>query len=213
MNNNVQSSKNSGLSIAGFVCSLLGFITCGITSTIGLILSIIGLVDSSKKGQKDGLAIAGIIISAIPIVVFMFFIVLGGASELDDNTSSSNKSNNSTVTDSKKEEEITYTKIDVDTLEDALENNAAAAKDEYKGKYLEITGRLGTIDSDLKYISLLSITDEWDFVGIHCKLKTEATKESVKSLSKDQTIVVKGKITDVGEVLGYYLDVDEIIAQ
>ena len=108
---------------------------------------------------------------------------------------------------------IEYTAVDIDTLEDALENNAAAAKDTYNGKYLAITGKLGTIDSDLKYISLLSTTDEWDFVGIHCNLKTQSVKDTVKTLSTDQIIVVKGRITDVGEVLGYYLTVDEIIAQ
>ena len=103
--------------------------------------------------------------------------------------------------------------MDIDELEDALENNAAAAQDTYKGKYFEITGRLGTIDSDLKYISLLSTTDDWDLVGVHCTIKNQATKDVVKTLSKDQTITVKGKITDVGEVLGYYLNIDEIIPQ
>ncbi|MBR4618209.1 MAG: hypothetical protein IKO49_02780 [Bacilli bacterium] len=117
-------------------------------------------------------------------------------------------------TSTKQEQKIIeYTKIDIDELETALKNNAAAAKDTYKGKYLEITGRLGTIDSDLKYISLLSTTDSWDIIGVHCSIKNSKTKDIVKTLSKDQTIIVKGKITDVGEVLGYYLDIDEIIAQ
>lgn len=108
---------------------------------------------------------------------------------------------------------IEYQTVLIDDLEDALDVNAAAAKDTYNGKYLEITGRLGTIDSDLKYISLLSLTNEWDFVGIHCSIKNTDTKEIVKSLKKNQTIVVRGKITDVGEVLGYYLDIYEIIPQ
>ena len=124
--------QNSSLSTAGFVCSLCGFITCGITSIVGLVLCILGLMDSKKEGKSDG---------------------------------------------------------------------------------IEITGRLGKIDSDLKYINLLSPTDEWDFSGIYCKIKNPETKEIVKTLSKDQTIIVRGKITDVGEYLGYYLDIDEIIPQ
>ena len=144
-------------------------------------------------------------------------IAVGTNSETDTN----NKSDNTTTSEktkkdnnkSKSSTEKTYTPIDIDVLEDALDNNAAAAKDEYKGKYLEITGRLGVIDSDLKYIGLLSTTDEWDIVGVHCNIKNSATKDIVKTLTKDQTIVVKGKITDVGEVLGYYLDIDEIIPQ
>lgn len=105
-----------------------------------------------------------------------------------------------------------YQKIDIDTLESALENNAAAAKVNYKGKYLEVTGRLGVIDSDLSYIVLLSTTNEWDFTGVHCTLSKKAVKEKVMTLSTDQTIVVRGKITDVGEVLGFFMDIDEIIA-
>ena len=110
-------------------------------------------------------------------------------------------------------EERVYTPVSVDELEDALENNAAVAKDTYKGKYFAVTGKLGTIDSDLKYIGLDSPTKSWDLVGIHCTIKNSQTKDVVKSLSKDQIIIVKGKITDVGEVLGYYLDIDEIIPQ
>ena len=108
------------------------------------------------------------------------------------------------------EETIEYLSLDIDQLENALENNAALACDTYKDKYVSITGRLGTIDSKLKYISLLSISNEWDIIGVHCTLKNEESKNFVKTLSKDDTIIVKGKITDVGEVLGYYLDVIEI---
>ena len=59
-------SEEKSLSIAGFVCSLCGFITCGITSVIGLILSIVGLA----KNNKNGFAIAGIILSSIPLLYF-----------------------------------------------------------------------------------------------------------------------------------------------
>ena len=59
-------------------------------------------------------------------------------------------------------------------------------------------------------ISLVSSTDEWDLIGIHCTIKNKEQKEIVKTLTKDQEITVKGKITDVGEVLGYYLDITEI---
>lgn len=105
---------------------------------------------------------------------------------------------------------IEYTAVNIDELEEALKNNAAAAKDTYNGKYLAITGKLGTIDSDLKYIGLLSTTNNFDLTGVHCTIKNEEQKNIVKTLNKDDTIVVKGKITNVGEVLGYYLDITEI---
>lgn len=151
-----------------------------------------------KCGAKQGLPTWGIV-----LIVILVIAIIGGAAG-GGNDDSKTKSS------SKTQEKIEYKDIDIDVLEDALEENAAAAKDEYNGKYFAITGRLGTIDSDLKYISLLSVSDKYDIIGIHCTIKNQETKDVVKSLKKDQTIVVKGKITDVGEVLGYYLDIDSI---
>lgn len=67
--------KNNSLSIAGFICSLVGLLTCGITSLIGLILSIIGISSSKKNGEKDPFALAGIIISAIYIAILILIII------------------------------------------------------------------------------------------------------------------------------------------
>ena len=109
--------------------------------------------------------------------------------------------------------EITYKKVSIDTLEKDLENNAASAKEKYNNQYLEVSGKLGTIDSDLKYISLDSTKKSIDLKGIHCSLKGDEIKNKVKSLKKNQKITVRGKITDVGEVLGYYMDAYEIIVE
>lgn len=154
-------------------------------------------ISSSAKtcpncGKKQT-SILKIIIILIIVIIIIAAIAGGGSStenEIPDN--------------------ISYTAVDVDTLDAALESNAAAAKDTYNGQYLEITGRLGTIDSDLQYISLLSTTDEWDLNGIHCTIQNDEQREIIKTLTVGDTIKVKGKITDVGEVLGYYLDITEI---
>lgn len=151
--------------------------------------------------------------SHIVLTIILGLFVLGLIGSALGDTEETTKNGNSGTKTTKEEQKIEYTKVDIDTLEDELNNNAASAQEKYKGQYLEITGRLGTIDSDLKYISLLSPTNDWDLVGVHCTLKNKATKDIVKTLSKGQTIVVKGKITDVGEVLGYYLNVDEIITE
>lgn len=166
------------------------------------------VADTAKSCPGCGAKIKKPIYKRVWFWVLIVFVVLAITSSGEDSESKEPPKSNSSNQTVKE-----YLKVDIDTLDDALENNAAAAKDTYDGKYVEITGRLGTIDSDLKYISLLSITDEWDFSGVHCSIKNSATREVVKTLSKDQTITVKGKITDVGEVLGYYLDIDEIVTQ
>lgn len=64
-----QPNGSNGMAIAGFVCSLLPF-----TVLFGLIFSIIGLSKASEQnGQGRGLAMAGVIISAIWL--FITFIV------------------------------------------------------------------------------------------------------------------------------------------
>lgn len=140
--------------------------------------------------------------------------VVAGIGNSDNNNQNENTNTNaksvSSVAENNTATPIEYTSINIDTLETDLENNAAVAKEKYEGKYLAITGRLGTIDASLKYISLLSITDKWDILGVHCTVKNEQQKTTIKTLNKDDTIIVKGKITSVGEVLGYYLDIDEI---
>ena len=55
----------------------------------------------------------------------------------------------------------------------ALEDNAAAASDKYKGKYLRITGRVSTIDSDCKYITVLPDDDEYAIIGIQCNTQND----------------------------------------
>lgn len=153
----------------------------------------------------------------IVLIVIVVIAIIGGT-ENNSNSDSNNSQNNNTTnttndtTNNNTSKPIEYIKVSKDDLDEELDNNAALARETYNGKYLEITGKLGTIDSELKYISLYSNTKEYDFVGIHCKVKNNEQKEIIKTLVKDQEITVKGKITDVGEVLGYYLDITEIVA-
>jgi len=60
------------MGIAGFVVSLVGFLSCGLLSPIGLILSIIGM-----RKEPKGLAIAGLILGILgtigTIIIFGFF--------------------------------------------------------------------------------------------------------------------------------------------
>ncbi len=145
------------------------------------------------------------------ILILIIIAVAGSSGSDTTNTDVASTTGDTVTTTTETPETIEYTAIDVDALNDALENNAAAAKDTYNKKYLEITGKLTNIDSDLSYISIGSTTDEWDFMTIQCFIKDQATKDIVKTLSKDDTIVVKGQITEVGEVLGYTLNITEIV--
>ena len=107
-------------------------------------------------------------------------------------------------------EDRNYTTIyTVDDLMSQLNDNALKASNDHKGEYVRITGKLSTIDSSGKYISLLPNTD-FAIIGVTCYIKNEETKAKVSELSSDSLITLTGKITEVGEVLGYSLDIDNI---
>lgn len=106
--------------------------------------------------------------------------------------------------------EITYTAYAVSELMDDLNGNALKAADKYKDQYVELTGRLNVIDSSGKYISIVSTEDEFAILGVQCYIKSEEQKSAVMDMSIGDTLVVKGKIKNVGEVMGYSLDIDEV---
>lgn len=107
------------------------------------------------------------------------------------------------------EAKVEYEDVSADQLADDLEANAASAKDKYAGNYYAISGKLGNIDSDGSYIDI-DTDDEFDFTIIQCYIKNDAQLDQVKSMSKGDSIVVKGKIKDVGELMGYSIDIDSI---
>lgn len=107
------------------------------------------------------------------------------------------------------ETEITYTAYSVKQLMDDLDSNALRAKNAYQDQYVELTGKLNVIDNDGKYISIVPAEDDYAIIGVHCTIQTDAQLEQVLEMSIGDTITVRGKITDAGEVLGYYLDIDD----
>ena len=69
--------KTSGLAIASLILGILGFCTFGLAGIAGFILGIVGLIVISKSAGQikgGGLAIAGIIVSAVSL--FTLFIAL-----------------------------------------------------------------------------------------------------------------------------------------
>ncbi len=155
------------------------------------------------------------IILAIIIVIGVIG-SMGGNSSKDSNKTASNSSSTAKEDTTKQEAveteaPIEYTAYDVSELMSDLEGNALKAKEKYNEQYVAITGRLSNIDSDGKYIDIVPQDDEWAIIGVQCYVKkNEEAKAAIMDLSKDDVITVKGKITDVGEVMGYSLDIDEI---
>ncbi len=157
-----------------------------------------------KQGGKKKWMIIGIII--------VVFIIIGIASGGKDE-SSSNSAKPTTSTSQKAEQQREYTAVDVDSMMDDLKNNALGASEKYKGKYFEVTGKLAVIDSDGAYISLHPMNSPFSITGVQCYIKNKDQKSIVAKLHKDDTVTVRGKIIDVGEVMGYTLDIVSFVQQ
>lgn len=147
-----------------------------------------------------------------------FWVIIGvvaigiiGSSSGDEDTNTGTSSTENKVTKSVPvQEEIVYTAYDVSELVDDLENNALGAEKKYDGQYVELRGKLSTIDSDGSYISLNPTNNEFNFINVQCYTKNDDQINQIAQMSKGDIITVRGKITDVGEILGYQLDIDSI---
>lgn len=152
----------------------------------------------------------GLIIGIVVILLIIGAIASGGGNGGSGTSSSASKE------DSKKEEvteqAIEYTEYSMTEIMNDLENNAAAANEKYKGQYVILTGELSVIDAQGSYISIKDPDADFSLSDCKCNIKGNAeVADIVKTLSKGDIISVKGKITDVGELMGYTMDIEEII--
>lgn len=104
-----------------------------------------------KKGSK----LKWIVIIVIVIAAISMATKGGNNDSSTGNTESNTASSEKKDTKKSEKKKIEYKNVSASELMKALEDNAAAASDKYKGKYLRITGRVSTIDSDCKYIMVL----------------------------------------------------------
>jgi hypothetical protein len=101
----------------------------------------------------------------------------------------------------------------VTELFDMLSGNALNAQNTFKGQYVELTGYLETIDSNGRYISVGADPGDYTYLldSVHCMIRRNSGQlEQIMEMKTGDPITVRGRITDVGEVLGYYLDIDGI---
>lgn len=159
----------------------------------------------------------------IVLIVIVLLAIIGSAaggsgskseeqtnSNVSDDASAETTTTKQNTSDEAEEAAISYTAVDVSTMMDELKDNAMKAEDKYNGQYLEITGKLSNIDSKGKYIDLVSDSDDFAIMGVQCYIKDDDQKEKVMEMSKDQIVTIKVKIKDVGEVMGYSADIQEI---
>ena len=154
------------------------------------------------------------------IVLFVLVGSSGGNSEDVKEVAVEGKTNEGVVAEEKSNEAVTveettmeaieYNAYTVDEMVSVLNENALKAEKTFQDQYVEITGRLSVIDSDGRYISLYPINDEWAIIGVQCYIQNEEQLNQVLEMKMNDTIVLRGKIKSIGEIMGYSLHIDSI---
>lgn len=149
----------------------------------------------------------------IVIIAIIVIGAIGNAMGGKTDSSTSTAPDKQTEQTEKPAEEKTYTKVDFNQMQDELEANALKAEQTYKGQNIEVTGKVSVIDSSGQYISIIAVDDDLGFKTINCKIQNDDQRNVVAEVTKGQTIIVRGQVTSVGEVLGYAIKSDEFIPQ
>lgn len=147
------------------------------------------------------------------LIVFVIIIVASSGNSSENNETSSGTVSSSKITETSKDKDkkITYDKVDLQQMLDELNSNALKAEKSYQGKYVQVDGKIKTFDSDGSYISIEPVNaNEWSFDTVTCYIKKDAQLDFLLEKSVGDNITIKGKITSIGELLGYSIDIAEV---
>lgn len=196
--------------ILGIISLIIGFIPlCGtialLPAIIGVILGIIDIAKKNKTGENKNQSIAGLIMSAIAVVVIIFWIVVASGVEVETNSNFTNEylenkqieeeqNKNEQVIQQKEEikqeEKKDYIEVDYKVLHKEYMDNPIAADAKYRGKKLRLTGEVYNIDREIMGNTYITFyIDFLEDVRITFKMSEES---KVAQLRKGQTVTIQG---------------------
>lgn len=145
-----------------------------------------------KKGSKKKIVIA-------IIAVLVLLVKCCGGSGDEDVTS---------------QQDIEYTSYSIESLFDELDENAINAE-EHTDEYIEVVGFIDSMDSDGSYIGIGADPDNYEYLFEHitCDITDDEQLEAIKGMKVGQKVRVKGKVSEVGELMGYTIDMYSISSE
>lgn len=147
-------------------------------------------------------AIAGLCIVAVIAIILVFPDSFKGGNK--DTTP--NAPTNATAS-----AQIQYEQVNLQDMLDELKTNALRAEETYQDMYVEITGKIDVFDSDGKYVSILPCdAPDWSFENVQCYLTDPAHKTFLLGKNVGDVVTIKGKVSSIGEIIGYHVDIAEI---
>lgn len=119
--------------------------------------------------------------------------------------------NDNSTAETTKTEQLNYEVVDLQTMFDELDSNAMKAESNYSDKLIEFECKIASFDSDGQYITVEPVlADEWNFRTAMCNIKNKEHKDYLIEKNVDDVITIKGKVTSIGEVIGYSIDINEV---
>ena len=151
------------------------------------------------------------------IIVIVVISIAGNSSDSETDTPVSNSSvvntNNETSVANEEvaEPALVYVEVDLQTMIDELDANALKAEKTYQNKLVAVTGKIKNFDSDGDYITIEPVgADEWNFDTVMCNIKDDAQLNFLLEKVTGDTVSIKGEVTNIGELLGYTIRIDEV---
>lgn len=102
--------------------------------------------------------------------------------------------------------------MDLSELSNEYSQNQLRAKETYLDKYVITSGEVTNISSDFIKISTSKYTSP--SLRVHCEIKSTISRDILLSLNKGDTVLIKGKVTDMFGSFGldvyidtYYIEV------
>lgn len=216
-------------SVCGIIGMILSFLSCHwIIAIPAIVLCIIALKNKNKKNTCAIIGLSfGMIMFLLGILAPTYLSYVKKAqeengitetvieSDIDVDEGTEEILETEPVVEEKEEvveeeNKIEYIQVDSNTLISDLTNNALKAEKTYQKANLEITGKLSVIDSDGNYITLSRTDNEYSFTSIMCYIKNDEQLNTVLEMCIGDTVVVKGQVKQIGEVLGYSVDIHEL---
>lgn len=119
-----------------------------------------------------------------------------------------------TETVSKEEMPTEMEDVTVGEMTKVLKENEMRAQKKYAGKWFQITGYLGNMDSEGEYFSMESNSARVFSTDVRCIIPSDLREDitdKLANMNKGDKIMVKGKVTDMGEIMGYSVSIVDVV--
>ena len=152
---------------------------------------------------------------ALIVVVLIIVLASGGGKDGDQPSATANGQGSGKTTsataDATTASQIEYTNVTIEQLLSDLKTNAYNAKQTWNGQYVTITsGKVLNIDASGAYFSIESDLDEYWLENIRIDIPSSIRDEVMSDISAGVSVTVQGKISDVGEIMGYSVNAEKV---